>query len=168
MPGEFRRGVRLAVDWGTVRVGVAACDPDGLLAHPVTTLINDATIWARLAGLIGEFAPMEVLLGYPIDLRGRHGLAARRMSRIAGRLAEFPGVRIRLIDERLSSTAAHRKLADSGRTTRARRSIVDQVAAVEILEQALEFERFTGRPAGRVWQREDRGDGDESISDRGN
>ena len=68
---SWRRGVRLAIDWGRARVGVAACDPDGLLAYPVETVPNDQHTIARLGQLIAEYEPIEVLLGMPIDLAGR-------------------------------------------------------------------------------------------------
>ncbi|GAA2184318.1 Holliday junction resolvase RuvX [Brooklawnia cerclae] len=149
--GEFRRGVRLAIDWGRARVGVAACDPDGLLAHPVETVPNDAGVLDRLDRIVAEYEPFEVLLGMPVDLRGRLGPAAQAMGRVADDLVGRLPVPLRVVDERMSTAAAARKLAAGGRTSRQRRNIIDQAAAVDILEQALEFERLTGRPAGTTW-----------------
>lgn len=151
MSDEFRRGVRIAIDWGKARVGVAACDRDGLLAYPVETVPNDQQTLARLTALVAEYEPAEVLLGMPVDLKGRVGPAAQAMAEVADRLAALPGVELRVVDERLSTASAARKLAASGRSSRQRRGIVDQAAAVDILEQALEYERQTGRPPGQAW-----------------
>ena len=148
MRPEWRRGRRLAIDWGKARVGVAACDPDGLLAHPVGTLPNDGRVLDRLAELVGEYEPIEILLGMPVDLAGRHGPAAQAMTEVADRLVAALGVALRVVDERLSTANAARKLAASGRSSRQRRAVIDQAAAVDILEQALEYERRTGLPAG--------------------
>ena len=154
MSDEFRRGVRIAIDWGKARVGVAACDRDGLLAYPVETVPNDQQTLARLTALVAEYEPAEVLLGMPVDLKGRLGPAAQAMAEVADRLAALPGVELRVVDERLSTASAARKLAASGRSSRQRRGIVDQAAAVDILEQALEYERQTGRPPGQAWGQE--------------
>lgn len=152
MTAEWRRGVRLAIDWGKVRVGVAACDPDGLLAHPVETVPNDQRTLSRLAELVAEYEPMEVLLGMPVDLAGRHGPAAQAMAEVADNLEASLGVPLRVVDERLSTASAARKLAAGGRSSRQRRGVIDQAAAADILEQALEYERQTGRPAGAPWK----------------
>ena len=146
--------MRIAIDWGKARVGVAACDRDGLLAYPVETVPNDQQTLARLTALVAEYEPAEVLLGMPVDLKGRLGPAAQAMAEVADRLAALPGVELRVVDERLSTASAARKLAASGRSSRQRRGIVDQAAAVDILEQALEYERQTGRPPGQAWGQE--------------
>ena len=146
--------MRIAIDWGKARVGVAACDRDGLLAYPVETVPNDQQTLARLTALVAEYEPAEVLLGMPVDLKGRVGPAAQAMAEVADRLAALPGVELRVVDERLSTASAARKLAASGRSSRQRRGIVDQAAAVDILEQALEYERQTGRPPGQAWGQE--------------
>lgn len=154
MAAEWRRGARLAIDWGKARVGVAACDPGGLLAHPVETVPNDQRTVARIGELVAEYDAIEVLLGMPVNLAGRHGPAAQAMTEVADRLAEALDVPLRVVDERLSTASAARKLAASGRSSRQRRGVIDQAAAVDILEQALEYERQTGRPAGTGWDQE--------------
>lgn len=146
--------MRLAIDWGKVRVGVAACDPDGLLAYPVETVPTGPQTIDRLGELVAEYEPVEILLGMPIDLAGRHGPAAVAMGAVADQLAAKLGVELRVVDERLSTATAARKLAAGGRSARQRRGIIDQAAAVDILEQALEYERRTGQPAGTAWQEE--------------
>ncbi len=154
MADDWRRGARVAIDWGKARVGVAACDPDGLLAHPVETVPNDARTLSRLGQLVAEYEAIEVLLGMPKNLAGRDGPAAQAMAQVADRLAQELPVPLRVVDERLSTASAARRLAESGRSSRQRRGIIDQAAAVDILEQALEFERRTGMPAGTLWDQE--------------
>jgi len=145
-----RSGVRLGVDWGKARIGVAACDAEGVLAYPVETIPQGEAALTRLAALVGEYGATEVVLGWPTDLRGRAGVAATAMSGIPARLAQVTGVPVRLLDERMTTVVAARQLASAGRTGSGRRAIIDQAAAVAILRQALDIERHTGRPAGHI------------------
>lgn len=144
----------MAVDWGKARVGIAACDRDGLLAYPVETVPTGSGTLKRIAELCAEYEPMEVLLGWPVNLAGREGPAAQQMAVVADRLSDRLALPLRVVDERLSTASAARKLAASGKSSRNRRSIIDQAAAVDILEQALEYEKRTGYPAGRPWPQE--------------
>lgn len=150
----LRPGVRLCLDWGKARIGVAACDAACVLCYPVETIPNgkklQPQVLARLAELAAEYQPLEIVMGLPTDLRGEQGTAARDIVQIAERLGEALGVALRLVDERMSSVSAHRKLAEAGRSTRQRKTVIDQAAAVAILEHALESERRTGVPAGRL------------------
>ncbi|MEO7071019.1 MAG: Holliday junction resolvase RuvX [Nostocoides sp.] len=148
----MRDGRRIGVDVGSVRVGVATCDPGGLLATPLTTLDRDESDEAdldRLALIVAEAAAVEVVVGLPRSLDGTEGPAAaavrRYAARVAARIAPVP---VRLLDERLTTVDAHRFLRDSGVPGRRQRSVVDQAAAVLILQNALDAERATGRPPG--------------------
>lgn len=144
----FRRGVRLGVDVGRARVGVARCDPDGLLATPVETVPrNDAAI-ARVVALAEEHSAVEILVGLPLNLRGEDTASTADARAFAAGLATASALPVRLVDERLSTVSAHAVLRDSGRSQRSSRSIVDQVAAVVLLQQALDVEKSTGRPPG--------------------
>lgn len=147
----MRRGVRLALDWGRARIGVAASDPDGILAHPVETVpAGDAAV-GRVQQLVAEYEPLEVVLGLPRNLAGVEGPAADAMREVAGHLAAaLPGVPIRLVDERLTTVTASRQLQGAGRNTRRQRRVIDQAAAVALLEQALQHERTTGRAPGEL------------------
>lgn len=144
----FRRGVRLGVDVGKARVGVARCDPDGLLATPVETVARGAGSVARIVALCAEHAAMEIVVGLPLNLHGRDTPSTADARAFATELAGASGVPVRLVDERLSTVSAHAALRRSGRTQRSSRGIVDQVAAVVFLQQALDIEKRTGRPAG--------------------
>jgi putative holliday junction resolvase len=138
-------GIWFGVDVGTVRVGVARSDPRGVLAVPVTTLRRDErrnTDIAELANLIVEYEAVGVVVGLPRTLAGREGRAAE-MAREYGRaLAQVVAPRtVHYVDERNTSITAARKLRQSGVRARAGRAVIDQVAAVELLQHWLEIHR---------------------------
>ncbi|GEP47775.1 Holliday junction resolvase RuvX [Microbacterium saccharophilum] len=144
----FRRGVRLGVDVGTARVGVARCDRDGLLAVPVETVPRTDAAAARVAELAAEHEAFEILVGLPISLSGNETSSTADARTFAVAVAAASGLPIRLVDERLSTVSAHAALRNSGRTQKSSRRIVDQVAAVVLLQQAIDVEKSTGNPAG--------------------
>lgn len=146
----MRSGVRLGVDAGKVRVGVASCDRDGLLATPVITLSRgDATV-GELRELVAEYGAVEVVVGLPLSMRGDDTLSTADARDLAAELAAVVDVPVRLVDERLSTVSAQRALHQSGRSTKTSRAVIDQAAAVIILQNALDFERSAGRPPGTV------------------
>jgi putative Holliday junction resolvase len=144
----FRRGVRLGVDVGRARVGVARCDPDGMLATPVETVARDEASVRRIVALAGEYEARELLVGLPLNMKGEDTASTTDAREFAAALAAASALPVRLVDERLSTVSAHAALRDSGRTQRSSRSILDQVAAVVLLQHALDVEKSTGRPAG--------------------
>jgi len=144
----FRRGVRIALDWGKARIGVAACDPDGTLAYPVETVQTGAA-QRRLAELLAEYQPIEVVIGLPRTLAGDEGPAAAHVrAQTAALIEAHPLVSWRFSDERLTTVTASRRLQSAGRKTRRQRAVIDQFAAVAILEEALAVERATGAAPG--------------------
>lgn len=140
-------GVRIGVDVGTVRVGVAVSDPGGVLATPLTTLARDLRGGAdldRLARLVRERGAVEVVVGLPTALSGRPGPAARAARDYAAAVAErVAPVPVRLSDERMTTVAATRRLAEAGRRGRKGRSVVDRSAAILILQGWLDGARRT-------------------------
>ena len=146
----FRRGVRLAVDWGDVRIGVAACDVDGVLAFPVSTVRAGADEITALLAVVREYGPVEVLVGLPRSMAGGEGPAAVLARERAGRLARAVGVPVRLVDERLSTVTAAQRLRAGGRKAREQRGVIDAAAAAAILEQALALEHARGMPPGEL------------------
>jgi putative holliday junction resolvase len=147
----MRPGVRLGVDLGDARVGVARSDPAGLIATPVETVARDAGALRRLAGLVEEHEAVEVVLGLPRSLSGGEGPAAAKVREFARGLAEaVHPVPVRLCDERLSTVTAEAVLRAQGRKGRRRRAVVDQAAAVVILQSALDTERSSGSPPGET------------------
>lgn len=144
----FRRGTRLGVDVGKARIGVALCDPDGMLAVPVETVPRSDTSVTRIAELVSEWEPVEIVVGLPVNMRGEETPSTLDAKEFAADLARATGIPVRLVDERLSTVTAHAALRSSGRNQKNSRSIVDQVAAVVLLQHAVDTEKSTGRPTG--------------------
>jgi putative Holliday junction resolvase len=158
-PTSFRPGARLGVDVGEVRIGVAACDRAGVLATPVETVRRGRGDIARLVDLVEEHTAIEVVIGLPLSLSGATGTAADKATAFAERVADEIrsrglAVPVRLSDERLSTVSAERVLRERGRTGAKRRAVVDQAAAVVILQHALDSERTAGVPPGAVVRRD--------------
>jgi putative Holliday junction resolvase len=141
VPPRRRRGRVLGVDVGTVRVGVALSDATGTLASPLETVkrAKDESDLDRLAALVVEHEVTEVVVGEPRHLSGASGASAEdadAYSRaLAGRIGDVP---VHRVDERLSTVTAAQSLREAGRDSRAQRSVIDQAAAVVILQQFLD------------------------------
>lgn len=147
----FRRGSRLGVDVGQARIGVATCDPDGLLATPLETVPRrEGDPVGRISALAAEHDVVEIVVGLPVNLRGEDTASTRDARGFAGELAAASGRPVRLVDERLSTVSAHAALRDSGRSQRSSRRIIDQAAAVVLLQQAIDVEKRTGRALGET------------------
>ncbi|MET9291896.1 Holliday junction resolvase RuvX [Streptomyces sp. NPDC003077] len=147
----MRRGRRIAVDVGDARIGVASCDPDGVLATPVETVPGRDVPAAhrRLKAIVTEYEPIEVVVGLPRSLNGTEGPAAAKVRAFARVLAAgVAPVPVRLVDERMSTVTAAQGLRASGVKSKKGRSVVDQAAAVIILQSALETERVSGAAPG--------------------
>lgn len=136
----MQRGRRLGVDVGAVRVGVAISDPDGLIATPLVTLPAAGAI-GSIVELIGEHEIVEIVVGLPLHLSGQEGAAAVASREFAEALSKQTSVAIHFVDERLSTTNASRQMAASGRSSREQRGLIDQAAAVGILQLFLDQER---------------------------
>jgi putative holliday junction resolvase len=145
----MRAGVRLGIDVGTVRIGIARSDPAGTLAVPVETVARGRGDLDRIAALVAEVEAVEVIVGLPISLSGEEGSAAAKAREFAHSLAaRLSPVPIRLVDERLSTVGAQRNFHDQGMSIRRTRGRIDQAAAAIILQSALDAERSSGRPPG--------------------
>jgi putative Holliday junction resolvase len=146
--------VRLGVDVGDVRIGVARSDPAAALAVPVETVRRGDGDLDRLRQLVVATESIEVVVGLPRSLSGREGPAAGKVREFAGQLAAAVApVPVRLVDERLTTVTAHQQLRAGGRDGRRRRAVVDQAAAVVILQNALDTERSSGTAPGETLER---------------
>lgn len=148
---SFRRGRRLGIDVGDARIGVATCDPDGLIATPVETVAAGPGALERLVALADEYDAVEFVVGLPLGMSGREGPAAAKIRDFGRSLAAVSPTRsVRLVDERLSTVAGQAHLHASGRTTKSSRSVIDQAAAVVILQSAVDAERLRGTAPGEL------------------
>jgi putative Holliday junction resolvase len=140
-----RAGVRLGVDVGSVRVGLAASDPSGLLASPVETVPRDVTDartdLARIAALARDLDAVEVVVGLPRTLAGREGPAAEAARAFGDALAAALPVPVVYADERLTTVVATQQLRSRGVKGRKQRAVIDQAAAVAILQGWLDARR---------------------------
>lgn len=153
------RGVRLCVDVGSVRVGLAASDPDAILAFPVETIARDQSAadlvgssdLNRLAELVDSYQPVVVYVGLPVGLSGREGPAAQVARAYAQALAvRIAPISVRVVDERLTTVTAASQLRHAARRGKKQRQVIDQQAASVALQAALEVERHTGKWAGQA------------------
>jgi putative Holliday junction resolvase len=155
-PPDPGRGRRLGVDVGTVRIGVAASDPDAILATPVETVERDRRNKAgrhvrRLAQLVAEMEAVEVVVGLPRTLADRSGASARDAIEVADELARrIAPTPVRLADERLTTVVAQRSLREAGVRARGQRAMIDQAAAVGILQNWLDQRRAVLTAHGEV------------------
>jgi putative Holliday junction resolvase len=146
-----RRGVRIGVDVGDVRIGVARSDPSGMIATPLETVARGRGDLDRLRAIVVEEEAVEVVVGLPRSLSGGEGPSAARVREFAAGLADaLSPVPVRLCDERLSTVSAEAVLRERGKKGQKRRAVVDQAAAVVILQNALETERGTGTAPGEL------------------
>ncbi len=133
-----------------MRVGISRSDPDGILATPLVTLARDLTAapdavpsdLAELAALVAEHEAVGVVVGLPVNLAGKHGPAAVHVKAYADRLVDvIAPIPVTLTDERMSTVVASRRLAERGVRGKRQRAVVDQAAAVEILQSWLDAQR---------------------------
>ncbi|MGY1618406.1 Holliday junction resolvase RuvX [Geodermatophilus sp. SYSU D00691] len=143
-PRPARRGRVLGIDVGTVRVGVALSDATGTLASPLETVkrAKDGSDLDRIAALVAEHEVTEVVVGEPRHLSGASGASAEDAATYSRALADRIGsVPLHHVDERLSTVTAANSLREAGRDSRAQRSVIDQAAAVVILQHFLDSRR---------------------------
>ncbi|CAN5191613.1 Holliday junction resolvase RuvX [Frigoribacterium sp. UYMn621] len=146
----MRTGVRLGIDVGKVRIGVASSDPHGMIATPVSTVPRGDGDIAAIMVEASERSVVEIVIGLPLALSGGDSASTQDARDFAQRVAEAGDIPVRMVDERLSTVSATRALRASGRNSRTSRSVIDQVAAVIILQHALDAERTGGRLPGAI------------------
>ncbi|MFM8788694.1 MAG: Holliday junction resolvase RuvX [Chthoniobacterales bacterium] len=128
----------MAVDLGSVRIGVAVSDELGMLAQPWKTLPGGDKALDAVVSAVGELKPSRVLVGLPRNMDGTYGPAAEHSRAFADQLRARIECAVDLWDERLTTVAAQRALQESGRKARDQRGVVDQVAAQILLQSWLD------------------------------
>lgn len=146
----MRTGVRIGVDVGKVRIGVARSDPHGMLATPVETVARGLGDIERIGAIAAELEASEIIVGLPLALSGNETASTSDARGFALALSGALPYPVRLVDERLSTVSAHSAMRASGKNQKQSRSVIDQVAAVIILQHALDFERSGGNAPGTV------------------
>jgi len=141
MATDLRRGRRLGIDYGDVRVGISVTDLEAILVSPLITLKNDEMLIKNIADIVLENQPIYIALGSPIHLSGASGSKSLAVQEFATRLKNLVSTDIFLIDERLTTTSAQNQLREAGISSKESKGIIDQIAAVNILNQALLLER---------------------------
>jgi putative Holliday junction resolvase len=144
----MRTGRRIGIDVGKVRIGVAMSDPHGILATPVETVARGAGDLAALLAHADELSAIEFIVGLPLALSGKDSASTQDARDFAARIAQASALPVRLVDERLTTVSASRALQASGKNSKKSRPVIDQVAAVIILQQALDVERSGGKLPG--------------------
>jgi putative Holliday junction resolvase len=127
----------LGIDFGSVRIGVAACDSEHILAYPVDTVAAGENELVSLKGLVNQYEPSAVIVGLPLNLDGEEALAAQRVRERAEALTLAIDVPVWLVDERLTTAQAAKKLREAGRNSKRARRVIDASAAVGILESVM-------------------------------
>jgi putative Holliday junction resolvase len=130
----------LGVDPGSARIGLAISDEIGCMAHPLRTLRagTEEENARAIAGVVMEKSSPAVIIGLPRNMNGTYGPAAQKSRSLAAALQTFTEARVILWDERLTTAAATRRLQEAGRNSREQRSVIDQAAAVQILQDWLD------------------------------
>jgi putative Holliday junction resolvase len=135
------RGRRIAFDYGDSRIGVAVCDPDGILATPLPFLDSrHPKLMAHIRALFDEYQPIKIYVGEPLLLSGGSGVAVEKAKEFAKSLEQTFEIPLKFVDERLSTVSATRQLQEAGKSTRESKGLVDSMAAVSILESGLASE----------------------------
>ncbi len=131
----------LAIDHGAARIGIAATDPAGIMAHPVETIqVHTTDPIERIAELVEERQVKQLVLGLPLRLDGSEGDAAKKIRAFGKELAErFPNLPLHYCDETFTTVAAAEKLHQAGKNAKRQKTMIDQAAAVEILNNWLGY-----------------------------
>ena len=138
----MQRGRRIAFDYGDVRIGVAVSDPDSILSSPLTTLRSDSkSLSKEILAIFEEIEPVQIFVGKPALLSGNSGSASEKAKDFAQSLTALTDVEIVMVDERMSTVSASRKLREAGKNARDSKSSIDVAAAVAILDFGIEIQK---------------------------
>ena len=134
----MQRGRRIAFDYGDARIGVAVCDPDGIISSPLGVLRSeDKKLQSEIEKIVAEYEPVQIFVGLPKQLSGAESSSAEKARNFGAMIAALTSTEIVYIDERLSTVSAQSKLREAGKSTRESKELIDAMAAVEILELGL-------------------------------
>ena len=137
-----RLGRRLAFDFGDARIGVAVCDPDGILATPLEFLsTKDPALKSSILALYSEYEPAKIYVGLPLNLSGEESEATKKAIAFSDLLTQLVSCPVKLVDERLTTSSASASLSQAGVNAKDQRKKIDSQSAVIILESGLAQDR---------------------------
>jgi len=129
----------MALDTGTVRIGVAVSDPLGLIAQPHSSLsATDPGLMSEVDSLVAELDVDRIVVGLPVSLDGTEGPSALLARDFAARIADATGIAVELVDERFSTVTAEKVMIEAGARRAERKSARDRVAAAVFLQAYLD------------------------------
>ena len=135
----MQKGRKLGLDFGSTRIGVAICDPDGILATPYSTIPSGLGLITQISAICASEEIVEIIVGLPRSLNGEISHAARLVNDFIAELsAHLSEIRVLTFDERFTTTLANQALRASGRNAKEGRAVIDQIAAVNILQSYLD------------------------------
>ena len=141
MSEPMKSGRRIGFDFGEKRIGVATTDLESILVSPHATILNDEKLLVKLTEILSEIDPVYVVVGNPMHLSGLNSAKSKQANEFANLIRSIFSGPIYLVDERLSTSNAYSQMRDSGKSERESKSVIDQIAAVNILESALLSEK---------------------------
>ena len=135
----MQKGRKLGLDFGSTRIGVAICDPDGILATPYSTIASSSTLISEVAAICEAEEIVAIIVGLPRSLNGEISHAANLVNNFIAELSsQLPEIPVHTFDERFTTTLANQALRASGRSAKEGRAVIDQIAAVNILQSYLD------------------------------
>ena len=142
-------GRRVGFDFGQKRIGVATSDSESILVSPHATLLNDDKLLIKLQEIITEVNPFYIVVGNPKHLSGESSTSSEAAAAFGNLLRSIFAGPIYLVDERLSTSSAYSQMREIGKSERESKAVIDQIAAINILESALLNER-SGSAVGQL------------------
>ena len=135
----MQKGRKLGLDFGSTRIGVAICDPDGILATPYSTIPSGLDLISEITAICESEEIVAIVVGLPRSLNGEISHAANLVNDFIVELtSQLPDIPVLTFDERFTTTLASQALRASGRNAKEGRAVIDQIAAVNILQSYLD------------------------------
>lgn len=143
-------GTRIGFDFGEKRIGVATSDPESILVSPHATILNDDKLTEKLIEIFNGIKPIYAVVGNPRHLSGENSSKSAQAIDFAELIKSIFSGPIYLVDERLSTTNAYSQMREAGKNSKESKAVIDQIAAVNILESAILNEK-SGTPIGEIF-----------------
>jgi putative Holliday junction resolvase len=143
-------GTRIGFDFGEKRIGVATSDPESILVSPHATILNDDKLTEKLIEIFNGIKPIYAVVGNPRHLSGENSSKSAQAIDFAELIKSIFSGPIYLVDERLSTTNAYSQMREAGKNSKESKAVIDQIAAVNILESAISNEK-SGTSIGEIF-----------------